>query len=133
LNRSNERRLRRPRWTNTRRVAGGAKREKKNLQKETKVSFVSAALILFGLLLLANLYIVAQDNTLPKVYQAQAMGQGTQLGRTYNITVHIDQYTSSEERQVLVDAFSKDVSQGLFNALTKAKSKGRIAVTGTLG
>jgi len=70
---------------------------------------------------------------LPKVYQAQAMGQGTQLGRTYNITVHIDQYTSSEERQVLVDAFCKDVSQGLFNALTKAKSKGRIAVTGTLG
>jgi len=103
------------------------------MQKETKVSFVSAALILFGLLLLANLYIVAQDNTLPKVYQAQAMGQGTQLGRTYNITVHIDQYTSSEERQVLVDAFCKDVSQGLFNALTKAKSKGRIAVTGTLG
>jgi len=66
-------------------------------------------------------------------YQAQAMGQGTQMGQNFNVTVHIEEYSSPEERQILVDAFTKAQSQGLFNALNKMKSKGRIAITGTVG
>jgi hypothetical protein len=66
-------------------------------------------------------------------YQAQAMGQGTQMGQTFNVTVIINEYSTPEERQVLVDAFDKAGSEGLFNALNKMKSKGRIAITGTLG
>ena len=76
---------------------------------------------------------VAQEKMPPEEYQAQAMGQGTQLGQTFNVTVHIEEYSTPEERQVLVDAFEKGGSQGLYNALNKMKSKGHIAITGTLG
>jgi hypothetical protein len=76
---------------------------------------------------------LAQEQMLHEEYQAQAMGQGTQLGQTFNVTVHIEEYSSPEERQILVEAFEKAKSQGLFNALTKMKSKGRIAITGTVG
>jgi len=69
----------------------------------------------------------------PEEYQAQAMGQGTQMGQTFNVTVHIEEYSTPDERQVLVDAFEKAGSQGLYNALNKMKSKGHIAITGTLG
>jgi hypothetical protein len=68
-----------------------------------------------------------------EVYQAQAMGQSTQMGKSFNVTINIERYSTPEERQVLVDAFQKAGSEGLFNALEKMNSKGRIAVTGTLG
>ena len=76
---------------------------------------------------------LAQEQMLHEEYQAQAMGQGTQMGQNFNVTVHIEEYSSPEERQILVDAFTKAQSQGLFNALNKMKSKGRIAITGTVG
>jgi hypothetical protein len=89
---------------------------------------------LFGLaLLLASLHSTAQDKPERQEFQAQAMGQGTQMGQTFNVTVVIDEYSSPEERQALLDAFAKAGSQGVYNALNKMKSKGRIAITGTLG
>src|SRR5215467_4931952 len=75
---------------------------------------------------------LAQEQMLHEEYQAQAMGQGTQMGQNFNVTVHIEEYSSPEERQILVDAFNKAKSQGLFNALGKMKAKGHIAITGTL-
>jgi hypothetical protein len=53
--------------------------------------------------------------------------------RTFNVTVNIDEYSSPEDRQVLIEAFEKAGSEGLFNALHKTHSKGRIAITSTLG
>ena len=60
------------------------------------------------------------------------MGQNTQFGRTFNVTITIERYSTPEEREALVGAFQEAGSEGLFNALEKS-SKGRIAVTGTLG
>lgn len=79
------------------------------------------------------LFLLAQDKPKHEVFQAQAMGQSTQLGRTFNVTVHIAEYSTPEERQILIEAFDKAGSEGLFNALEKMPSKGRIAITGTLG
>ncbi len=103
------------------------------MQKLARVEFTSTAVAIVCLLMLGGLQSVAQDQPLREEYQAQAMGQGTQLGQTFNVTIQIEEYSTPEERQVLVDAFTKAGSQGLFNALNKVKSKGRIAVTGTLG
>jgi hypothetical protein len=89
--------------------------------------------VIGGLVLLASLYNVAQDKPQPEVYQAQAMGQGTQMGQNFNITVNIEQYSTDAERQALIDAFNAKGSEGLFNALNKMKSKGQMAITGTLG
>jgi hypothetical protein len=102
------------------------------MQKGRKVCLAVTSLC--GLaLMLGTFHSEAQDKPQPVEYQAQAMGQGTQLGQTFNVTVRIEEYSAPEERQALVDAFEKAGSQGLFNALNKMKSKGRIAITGTLG
>jgi hypothetical protein len=102
--------------------------------KSTKMSLLAltsaAGLALF---LLAGFRGAAQDKPKGEVFQAQAMGQSTQMGKTFHVTVHIAEYSSPEERQVLVEAFEKAGSEGLFNALEKMPSKGRIAITGTLG
>ena len=81
-----------------------------------------------------GLHVTAQeDKPVNEVYQAQAMGQGTQLGQNFNVTVNIERYSTAEERQILVDAFKQAGSQGLYNALEKMHAVGRLAVTGTLG
>jgi hypothetical protein len=76
---------------------------------------------------------VEDDKPLREVYQAQAMGQSTQMGKTFNVTLNIERYSTPEERQALVEAFQESRSEGLFNALEKMHAKGRIAITGTLG
>jgi len=104
------------------------------MQKILKISRISGALAVACLVLLVSFRSTAQDEKpLREVYQAQAMGVGTQLGKTFNVTINIDQYSTPEERQILVDAFQKAGSQGLSNALEKMHAKGRLAVTGTLG
>ena len=96
--------------------------------------FTLAKAIALGILLLCGFRSAAQDeHALHEVYQAQAMGQNTQAGQTFNVTVHIDEYSTPEELQILVDAFNRGGSKGLYNALDKMSARGHIAITGTLG
>lgn len=67
---------------------------------------------------------LAQEQRVHEEYQAQAMGQGTQLGQTFNVTLSIEEYSSPEERQVLIEAFEKAGSQGLYNALNTNAREG---------
>ena len=64
---------------------------------------------------------------------ATAMGTSTQSGSIVNVKVTIHEFSTEEDRAILVDAFKKGQNQGLVNALTKMKAVGRIAITGTLG
>ena len=98
-----------------------------------KVVLVMVALVIVGVLLVTGFPSAAQDKSQREVYQAQAMGQNTQAGKTFNVTINIAEYSTEEERQVLIDAFNKAGSRGLYNALDKMPAKGRIAITGTLG
>jgi hypothetical protein len=91
----------------------------------------------FGGLLLAALVLItfplaAGDRDMETI-DAQAMGTGTQMGRMIGIKVIIYDYSTDEDRKILVDAFTHGQNQGLVNALTKMKSVGRIAITGTVG
>ena len=65
--------------------------------------------------------------------EAQAFGTGTQMGQNIGIRVIIYDFSPPEDRQALVEAFTKGQNQGLVNALTKMPAVGRIAITGTLG
>jgi hypothetical protein len=103
------------------------------LQSTKKSVLAVASVAGLALFVLASFYSVAQEKPKREVFQAQAMGEGTEMGRTFNVTVNIDEYSSPEDRQVLIEAFEKAGSEGLFNALNKMHSKGRIAITGTLG
>src|SRR5690242_14477905 len=64
---------------------------------------------------------------------ATAWGESTQMGRHFDVTVTIYDWSTAADRQVLVDAFQKGQNQGLVSALTKMKAVGHIAITGTLG
>ncbi len=64
---------------------------------------------------------------------ATARGTSTQLGRTVSVDVRINEYSTSEDRAVLIEAFQSGGTEGLANALEKMNAKGRIAITGTLG
>ncbi|MEK6337590.1 MAG: hypothetical protein AABM67_21940 [Acidobacteriota bacterium] len=65
--------------------------------------------------------------------QAQAMGTSTQLGRSMNVTLIIEEYSTAEDQRALLGAFNEKQNEGLVNALSKMHSKGRLAITGTLG
>lgn len=92
-----------------------------------------SALFLAALLLTAVTLAISADDRKVEVIDATAMGTSTQLGKIVNIKVTIYEFSTEEDRQILVDAFKKGQNQGLVNALTKMRSVGRIAITGTLG
>jgi hypothetical protein len=98
-----------------------------------KISYVS--LLLAILLLVAFTLRLSADDAKVKVgtIDATAMGTSTQLGQTVNVKINIYQFSTEEDRAILVEAFKKGQNQGLVNALTKMKADGHIAITGTIG
>ncbi len=68
-----------------------------------------------------------------EVIDATAWGTSTQLGKNFGVTLVIYQYSTPEDRQILVEAFQKSSNAGLVNALERMKAVGHISVTGTLG
>lgn len=88
-----------------------------------------------GLLLIALLGLPAraQDRTKPETIEATAQGTDTQLGKEFAVTLIIYEYSPRADKQILNEAFQNGKDQGLYNALSKMKVVGRIAVTGTVG
>jgi hypothetical protein len=97
----------------------------------------TAALFLLSMVLFAGGTSAQEKEStkLPKriLIQAVARGQSTQLGRLFNVNVYINELSTAEDRTFLLQAFNAKGNEGLVNALSKMKSKGRIAITGTLG
>ena len=91
-------------------------------------SFLLATLLLTA----ATLVISAQDRKVETI-DATAMGTSTQMGRNVGVKVTIYEFSTEEDRAILVEAYKKGQNQGLVNALTKMKSDGHIAITGTIG
>ena len=89
-----------------------------------------------GVLVIVLLSIAASSGFARDKYEtieAQAFGTGTQMGQNIGIRVTIYEFSPPEDRQALVEAFTKGQNQGLVNALSKMPAVGRIAITGTLG
>ncbi|HWO35523.1 MAG TPA: hypothetical protein VNO32_42560 [Candidatus Acidoferrum sp.] len=95
--------------------------------------FGYGALLLAALVLIGVTAAVSADDRSTETIDATAMGTSTQLGQNVSVKVTIYEFSTDEDRQILIDAFKKGQNQGLVNALTKMKSVGRIAITGTLG
>ena len=85
------------------------------------------------LTLFATLNTGAREKSNYEEYQAQAFGQGAQLGQNFNVTVTIYEYSPQEDQQILLKSFTAGGMNGLVNALSKMKAKGHIEITGTLG
>jgi hypothetical protein len=100
---------------------------------ESSVRKVGFGGLLLVALLLAVTLVMSADDRGTEVIDATAMGTSTQLGGIVNVKVVIYDFSTDEDRAILVDAFKEGQNEGLVNALTRMKSVGRIAITGTLG
>ena len=58
--------------------------------------------------------------------QATAMGTSTQLGKIVHINIHIEQFSTPDERKALIDAFTRSGQDGLVDVLQDMKPKGRV-------
>ena len=104
-----------------------------NVRKCRARSFSYGGLLLASLLLTAVTLAFAADDRKVETIDATATGTSTQMGRVVSVKVTIYEYSTDEDRQILIESFKKGQNQGLVNALTKMKSVGRIAITGTVG
>ena len=104
-----------------------------NAGKSKIHKFRFGGLLIAALLLTAITLAVSADDRKVETIDATAMGTSTQMGKIVSVKVTIYEYSTEEDRQILIEAFKKDQNEGLVNALTRMKSVGRIAVTGTLG
>ncbi len=94
---------------------------------------VLGGLLLISMLSLAATSAKAQGRSKPETIEATAQGTDTQLGKEFAVTLTISEYSPRADKQILVDSFEHGKDQGLYNALSKMKAVGHIAVTGTIG
>jgi hypothetical protein len=96
----------------------------------TIYKLIGSAAVTLALLTIGAVPSYCQKN---ETIEASAMATGTQLGQMREMRLVIYDYSSPDERQILVDAFNKGQNQGLVNALSKMRAVGRISLPGTLG
>jgi len=90
-------------------------------------------IVLLAVLMISAAIAISADERKAETIDATAMGTSTQLGQNVSVKATIYEYSTEEDRQILVEAYKKGQNQGLVNALTKMKAVGRIAITGTIG
>lgn len=96
------------------------------------LNFANGRSPLIWLLMIASIPSFAQRGSTETI-DATAFGTSTQLGRNFGVKIVIYEFSSPEDRDILVQAFQKGQNDGLVNALEKMKSVGRIQIPGTLG
>ena len=96
------------------------------------LNFAQHIVILIALLVIGSLPSLAQRGK-SETIDATAFGSSTQLGRNFGVKIIIYEFSSPEDRDILVQAFQKGQNDGLVNALEKMKSVGRIQIPGTVG
>jgi hypothetical protein len=58
--------------------------------------------------------------------QATAMGTSTQMGKMFNVNIHIEQFSTPDDRKALIDAFGRSGHDGFVDVLHDMKPKGRV-------
>ena len=96
------------------------------------LELVKAVSLLIALLLIGSVMGFSQRGSTETI-DATAFGTSTQLGRNFGVKLIIYEFSSPEDRDILVQAYQKGQNDGLVNSLEKMKSVGRIQIPGTLG
>ena len=98
----------------------------RNISKQLKMTIGAAAI-------LAITAAIGFARPKYETIDAQAYGTSTQLGSTVTVRLIIYEYSTPDDRKILVESFQKGQNDGLANALERMKAVGRITIPGTLG
>lgn len=101
------------------------------MRKSGLCNSMFSVLLLTSLLMLGSVPGFCRDKN--ETIDATAFGTGTQMGQNVGVTLIIYEWSTAEDRQILVDAFQKGSNKGLVNALQKMKAVGHMNITGALG
>jgi hypothetical protein len=102
--------------------------EKRRTHMRDRNRFFRNALVVSVFLLLACIGTIAQaQDQEPMMIQATARGTSTQMGKMLNVNIHIDQFSTQDDRKALIDAFKRSGQDGLVDALEHMKGKGRFS------
>jgi hypothetical protein len=96
------------------------------------LSLANGIWLLVSLLMIASVPSFGQRGSTETI-DATAFGTSTQMGRNFGVKITIYEFSSPEDRDILVQAFQKGQNDGLVNALEKMRSVGRIQIPGTVG
>jgi hypothetical protein len=110
----------------------GKENEMRNIDTLRSDRTVIGSLMVIALLMLAGTLAFARGPKTETI-EASAFGTGTQMGQVIGVTLDIYEYSTPEDRQVLIQAYAKGQNQGLVNALSRMKAVGHCSITGTLG
>jgi hypothetical protein len=102
---------------------------------EDKVKIISrylkVATVVAAIVAMTGVYGFAREKY--ETIDAQAYGTSTQLGQNGTMRLIIYEYSTPDDKQILIESFQKGQNDGLANALQKMKAVGRISMPGTLG
>ena len=104
-----------------------------NHSPSSRVCRVAFTLLLTTVLLATVAFSLPAQDRGTEVIDATARGTSTQMGRQISVKITIYEFSTEEDRAILIDAYKKGQHQGLVNALSKMRAVGRIAITGTIG
>lgn len=104
----------------------------KSLEPSKTYKVAIETLIVMGLLAIASTFAFSRGPK-PETIEASAFGTGSQMGQVIGVSLEIYDFSTPEDRQILIEAFTKGQNQALVNALSKMKAVGHCSITGTLG
>jgi hypothetical protein len=84
-----------------------------NADKSDLRNFIYRALLFTTLLIVTATLALSQDDRKVETIDSTAMGTSTQMGSIIGVKVTIYQYSTDEDRQLLVDAFQERPESGL--------------------
>jgi hypothetical protein len=103
------------------------------LQTEDKVNIKQLKVSIAAVAILAMTAVSGFAREKYETIDAQAYGTSTQLGKNFTVRLIIYEYSTPDDRKILVESFQKGQNDGLANALEKMKAVGRITMPNTLG
>jgi hypothetical protein len=121
----------RERWENFSRRGGKMSQIREWFSKSERLA--TGCLLFVGLFSLGSGTVFSQDRSKPETIDATARGTEAQMGKEFSITLTIYEFSPPADKHILTEAFQDGKDQGLYNALSKMRAVGHIAVTGTLG
>ena len=99
----------------------------------TKSNLIRAGAMIIALAMLLGIRSYGQVLSKAQTFDCTAFGTQTQMGKTFSVHIIIQEYSEPGDREILLEAFKKAGNQGVYNAVEKMHSKGRLSMPGTVG